>query len=62
MARQDAQAEELAKILRRQRELGLTIHDELDVHKELLQSVHTHVQQTQTKLDQAETSMRRLAS
>ncbi|WFD22392.1 hypothetical protein MEQU1_001062 [Malassezia equina] len=56
MARQDAQAEELAKILRRQRELGLTIHDELDVHKELLQS------QTQTKLDQAETSMRRLAS
>lgn len=62
MANQDAQAEQLAQILRRQRELGLSIHDELEVHKELLHSLHTHMQHTQTKLDAADTSMRRLAS
>ena len=62
MANQDAQAEQLAQILRRQRELGLTIHDELEVHKELLQSMQTHMQQTQTKLDAAENSMHRLQS
>lgn len=62
MANQDAQAEQLAQILRRQRELGLTIYDELEVHRELLQSMHTHMQQTQTKLDAAENSMNRLSS
>ncbi|WFD18803.1 hypothetical protein MCAP1_001014 [Malassezia caprae] len=62
MASQDVQAEQLARILRRQRDLGLTIHDELEVHRELLQSMHSHMQQTQTKLDAAEKSMNRFSS
>ena len=62
MRAQDKQADALAIVLRRQRELGLRIHDELGMHREMLDSLHTGVQSTQTRMDAAEAEMKRLNS
>lgn len=62
MRAQDKQADALAIVLRRQRELGLRIHDELGMHREMLDSLHTDVQSTQTRMDAAEAEMKRLNS
>lgn len=60
MARQDEQAEQLARILRRQRDLGLAMNDELQLHTELLHELHDDVQATQTRMQGASQRMRRL--
>lgn len=60
MRAQDAQAEQLAKILARQKQLGLAIHDELNEQTELLHHLTTDVQNTRTRMDQAQTRMARL--
>ena len=60
MRAQDAQAEQLAKILARQKQLGLAIHDELTEQTELLNHLSTDVQNTRTRMDQAQKRMARL--
>lgn len=60
MASQDEQANSLAAILRRQREIGLHIHDELNVHRELLGSLHTDLQRTQSHMHAANAYMKQL--
>lgn len=60
MAAQDQQADQLAKILRRQREIGLSIHDELQEQQELIQSLTTDVQNTKTRMNNASERMQRL--
>lgn len=60
MQAQDQQADQLAKILQRQRQLGLAIHGELNEHAELLTHLDSAVQQTRTRMDTADAQMRHL--
>lgn len=60
MNAQDEQANALSAILRRQHDLGIHIHHELDVHHELLQDLHNDVHHTQTRMDAADARMKRM--
>ncbi|PWN54355.1 hypothetical protein IE53DRAFT_383049 [Violaceomyces palustris] len=60
MKDQDEQLLGLAAILRRQRQMGLAINQELTEQNELLQQLDDEVGVTQSKMDGAEKKMRRL--
>lgn len=60
MKNQDAQAEQLARILQRQRHLGLAINDELNEQSELLDHLNVSVQNTRSRMDTAQERMKRL--
>jgi regulator of vacuolar morphogenesis len=53
MADQDLDVEELAKIVRRQKEMGLAIHGELELQNELLARVDEDVGRVKQKIDVA---------
>ncbi|WFC98885.1 hypothetical protein MYAM1_001618 [Malassezia yamatoensis] len=59
MRDQDVQAEQLAKILQRQRQLGIAIHDEVAEQAELLTSLDSAVSDTRNNLDTAQTQLKR---
>jgi syntaxin 8 len=50
---QDQDLDVLSSSVSRQRELGLQINDELDVHSRLIDETETMVDRTQQRLDQA---------
>jgi regulator of vacuolar morphogenesis len=51
MQDQDLDVEELAKIVRRQREMGLAIHGELELQNEMLDRVDKDVDRVKGKID-----------
>ena len=51
MADQDLDVEELAKIVRRQKEMGLAIHGELELQNEMLAKVDEDAERVQKKID-----------
>ena len=51
MADQDLDVEELAKIVRRQKEMGLAIHGELELQNEMLARVDEDAERVQRKVD-----------
>jgi regulator of vacuolar morphogenesis len=51
MADQDLDVEELAKIVRRQKEMGLAIHDELELQNEMLRRVDEDAGRVQKKIE-----------
>lgn len=51
MADQDLDVEELGKIVRRQREMGMAIHEELEVQNEMLKIVDENVDRVGSKLN-----------
>jgi regulator of vacuolar morphogenesis len=53
MADQDVDIEELAKIVRRQKEMGLAIHGELELHNEMLARVDEDAERVAKKIDVA---------
>ncbi|WFD42975.1 hypothetical protein MPSI1_001626 [Malassezia psittaci] len=59
MRDQNVQAEHLAKVLQRQRQLGIAIHDELAEHAELLTSLDSAVSDTRNNIDAAQTQLKR---
>ena len=60
MHAQDQQANALSATLRRQHDLGIHIHHELDVHHELLEDLHNDVQHTQGRMDAADARMKQM--
>ena len=53
MADQDLDVEELGKIVRRQKEMGLAIHSELELQNEMLARVDEDAERVQKKIDVA---------
>ena len=60
MHAQDEQANALSATLRRQHDLGIHIHHELNVHHELLEDLHNDVQHTQGRMDAADARMKQM--
>lgn len=58
--RQDAQLDSLAAILRRQKQMGMAINQELVEQNELLDTLDGEVQNTQSKMKKNESQIRRL--
>lgn len=60
MQMQDAQAEQLARILQRQRQIGLAIHDEVSEQNQLLSQLGTDVQASRSRMDATNARMKQL--
>lgn len=60
MAEQDQDVEELTKIVRRQKEMGLAIQDEVDRQNDYLDELNTNVDRVGGKLDVAKKKVRKL--
>ena len=58
--RQDAALEDLTAVLRRQRQMGMAINQELTEQTELLEGLDGEVRETQQKLGKNEKQIRRL--
>ncbi|CAG8983493.1 hypothetical protein HYALB_00004293 [Hymenoscyphus albidus] len=61
MRDQDVDVEELAKIVRRQREMGVQIHEELEYHNTLLQTQDAHVDRVKGKIDVAKKRAKKIS-
>lgn len=60
MAEQDQDVEELAKIVRRQKEMGLAIQTEVDMQKAMLDDVNNNTDRLGAKVDVAKKKVRKL--
>ena len=60
MSAQDAQAEQLARVLHKQRVLGVSIYDELQQQHELLGALDSDVQRTRARIDAADAQLHHL--
>ncbi|TAQ87045.1 hypothetical protein B7494_g4619 [Chlorociboria aeruginascens] len=61
MQDQDLDVEELAKIVRRQREMGIAIHEELELQNEMLQRVDEDVDRLKGKVDVAKKRTKKIS-
>ncbi|KAH8815882.1 hypothetical protein F5884DRAFT_199296 [Xylogone sp. PMI_703] len=61
MADQDLDVEELAKVVRRQREMGIAIHDELELQKDMLTRVDGDVDRLKGKIGVAKKRVGKLS-